>query len=125
MSFLILSNLNLYIVKLSSFFQSMNDSKASLRRLLKYLIPVVIFSVAFNIPKFFESEYKYDRNSTDPEAELYLEVTDFRKNPNYAIYCNNWTRLMVLGIIPFCLLVYFNSKIYKDIKVRGIAFYIT
>lgn len=96
----------------------MNDARASFRRLLQYLIPVVIFSVIFNVPKFFESEYQYDRNSTDPEAELYLEVTDFRKNPNYAIYYNNWTRLIVLGIIPFCLLVYFNSKIYKDIKVN-------
>ena len=73
--------------------------------------------VLFNIPKFMEAEIRYDSNSTDYPNEPYLEVTPLRKDPDYAIYYNNWTRLAVLGILPFLLLVYFNTKIYKDIQV--------
>ena len=40
-----------------------------------------------------------------------ITVTDLRRNPDYAIYYNNWTRLVVLGIIPFAMLVYFNYKV--------------
>ena len=32
------------------------DSTSHLRRLLCYLLPVIVFSVVFNIPKFFESK---------------------------------------------------------------------
>jgi hypothetical protein len=64
-----------------------------------------------------EAETKYDTNSTDYPNEPYLDVTPLRKDPDYAIYYNNWARLAVLGIVPFLLLVYFNTKIYKDIQV--------
>jgi hypothetical protein len=54
--------------------------------------------------------------------EVYLDVTELRTNPDYAIYYNNWARLLVLGIFPFVLLVYFNTKIYNDIRVSEINF---
>ena len=36
--------------------QSLTSPGALRRRLLKYVIPVIAFSVAFNIPKFFEAQ---------------------------------------------------------------------
>ena len=39
--------------------QAMNDENAIRRRLLKYLLPVVIASIVFNIPKFLESRVSY------------------------------------------------------------------
>jgi hypothetical protein len=33
-------------------------------------------------------------------------------NPIYSNY-NNWSRLIVLGIVPFAMLVFFNAKIYR------------
>ena len=35
--------------------QSVNDESASLRRVLKYVVPVILFSVVFNIPKVHEN----------------------------------------------------------------------
>jgi hypothetical protein len=64
-----------------------------------------------------EAEIRYETNATDFPNEPYIEVTPLRKDPDYAIYYNNWARLAVLGIVPFLLLVYFNTKIYKDIQV--------
>ena len=46
-----------------------------------------------------------------------LDVTDLRIDPYYSAY-TNWSRLIVLGIVPFALLVFFNTKIYKDIRER-------
>lgn len=41
----------------------MNSPEACKKRLLKYLIPVVIFSFVFNIPKFLEAQIVW-RNTT-------------------------------------------------------------
>ena len=49
--------------------------------------------------------------------EVELQVAALRTHPIYSAY-NNWSRLIVLGIIPFLLLVFFNTKIYEDIRER-------
>ena len=105
----------------SPFLQSMNDENASLRRLLKYFIPVISFAVIFNIPKFFEAQL--DWNWVDNSTQPTIAVTEFRLNEDYHMYYNTWLRLVVLGIIPFGMLVFFNTKIYQDIQVRSIKLY--
>ncbi len=37
--------------------QAMNDSDAIRWRLIKYLLPVIVSGVAFNVPRFFESRF--------------------------------------------------------------------
>ena len=39
-----------------------------------------------------------------------------RKDPYYSIYYINLCRLIVLGIIPFSLLTFYNYAIYKNIR---------
>ena len=48
-----------------------------------------------------------------------ISVTAMRTNPYYSIYYINLGRLLVLGIIPLGLLVFFNCDIYKRIKSRS------
>jgi hypothetical protein len=102
----------------------MNDSRASQVRFLKYLLPVISLSVLFNIPKFFEAEISFDENQLNStEIQLpTIDITSLRKNPDYAIYYHNWARLAVLGIVPFVMLVYFNTKIYNDLQVSSSLF---
>ena len=45
-----------------------------------------------------------------------LSVTELRKNTNYNFYYENMARLVLLGIIPLCLLSYWNYNIYKHMK---------
>lgn len=107
--------------------QAMNDSHAIRRRLVKYVGPVFVLAFAFNIVKFFEAKVGYRKvslmgnNSTETEKEeefiAELEVADLRTHPAYSAY-HNWSRLIVLGIIPVTLLVFFNTKIYRDIEER-------
>ena len=51
------------------------------------------------------------------EYEVELQVAALRTHPIYSAY-NNWSRLIILGIIPFLLLVFFNTRIYEDIRER-------
>jgi hypothetical protein len=37
--------------------QAMNDAGAIKRRLFKYLLPVLLASILFNFPKFFEATF--------------------------------------------------------------------
>lgn len=99
--------------------QAMNDADAIRRRLVKYLLPVVIASVLFNVPKFFEATFVY---VTYEElgvnvTRVQLNITELRIHPSYSIYVN-WSQSLVLGFIPAALLVYFNTKIYLDVRER-------
>ena len=98
------------------FFQSLNDPRSSLRRTFKYLFPVAIISIGINLPKFFEAEIKTHKDQNGTEI-VELAVTELRKNPDYTIYYSNWTRLLGIGCLPFVMLIWFNLKIYQDIKV--------
>jgi hypothetical protein len=101
--------------------QSLTDSGAMWRRVAKYLCPVFAMAVLFNCVKFFEATVIYVSvsNGTNDTAQLeaQLEVAELRTHPLYSAY-NNWSRLLVLGILPFILLVFFNKKIYRDIVER-------
>ena len=88
---------------------------------------------ALDIPTHFTINGEGSINSSLPSIQLQdlktndkysvidqvaeLDITEFRKHPAYSMYLN-WSRLLVLGIIPFSLLVFFNSKIYNDINER-------
>ena len=43
-------------------------------------------------------------------------VTDFRQNPLYVMYYQNIAAFLVLGMIPLCLLIYWNYNIYVQMK---------
>ena len=45
-----------------------------------------------------------------------LCYTAFGENPYYLDYYRNWAKLMVTGVIPFVLLIFFNTYIYRAIK---------
>ena len=112
----------------------MNDSHALKIRVLKYLIPVTIISILFNITKFFEIKLEWipiyeildptllnstlDSNYNNFSLtgySVHLNVTEFRTDPTYSIFFN-WFRCISIGVIPFILLVYFNTQIYIDIR---------
>jgi hypothetical protein len=55
--------------------------------------------------------------SNATEYRVILNITEFRMDPNYSIYFN-WTRFVILGVVPFILLIFFNAQIYWDIRKR-------
>ncbi|XP_040577698.1 uncharacterized protein [Lepeophtheirus salmonis] len=100
---------------------AMNDSNAMRKRLVMYVVPVVVLAILFNSAKFFEAKIYYEKVIDDGNTTFsYIPrvgVAEMRTHPIYIVY-HNWGRLIVLGIIPFGLLVFFNYKIFKDIRER-------
>ena len=87
--------------------------------MLKYVIPSLVFSVVFNLPKFFEAEViQFKFNGT---TFYDLGVTELRENTYYSIYYTTWARLFVLSVIPLGLVFWYNFKIFKDLKVSIIC----
>ena len=85
------------------------------RKAWYYVLPVVIISVAMNIPKFLEIEHNWE-NYTDPETNTTVELITYRQTrlrhqETYFIGYRMWTRLFSDGIIPVMILLYLNTRI--------------
>ena len=81
------------------------------------MLPVILFSVIFNLPKFFEYHldkmefFNVEKNKT--EIHLKLNPTELRLNDNYVFYYINLSRLMVSGLFPLISLTFLNFAIYR------------
>ena len=82
------------------------------RRMWRYVLPVLIFSLLLNITKFFEA---YVIRAED--GKFSLRISDMRKNSLYSAI-TKWTRLLVLGLIPFAIIIYFNIRVYSKLRQR-------
>ena len=69
------------------------------------MVPITIFSLLFNLPKFLESKVVYEDNA------VYIEVTDLRISTVYVTWYHNWTRFLMLGILPFATISFINYRI--------------
>ena len=113
-------------------------------RLKIYIIIVLVLSVAVNAPHFFEYEVRYvsdiyngthhcnlttyerskhqqPSDNAEPIADSfspYICNTEFGENPFYVNYYRNLAKLLLTGIVPFILLIFFNAYIYKSIRNR-------
>ena len=118
------------------------------KRIMKsYIAPVIAFSMAFSIPKWFEIEFATENITTNimmmnvsneiignetisrndsrfygayvSETNLTLaKPTEFRLNDVYVLLYSNIARILVQGIIPFICLSFLNYRIYWVIKRR-------
>ena len=81
------------------------------------MCPVILFSVLFNLPKFFEYDldemeyFNVENNKT--EIHLKLTPTELRLNANYVFYYINLSRFVVSGLFPFISLTFLHLAIYR------------
>ena len=86
----------------------------------KWLLPsTAIFTVVYNIPKFFEVH-----TVTDPETnETRIEVTAMRNNPIYVSVYVVWGKLILTELVPYFTILILNSfiitKIIKSARFRS------
>ncbi|QQP42186.1 Uncharacterized protein FKW44_016772, partial [Caligus rogercresseyi] len=100
-------------IALERYIAAMHESNALPKRLAKYVSCVLFLSLLFSFTRFFEAEVRY--NLTSP---AHLTSCPPCSNQYGLRPLLNWSRLIVLGIIPFSLLVFFNVRIYKAIQAR-------
>ena len=111
------------------YLQLVRRKKNSLRRLFSYVTPVILFSILFNAPKFFELKLvdrivechdttKNQAKKTECIPILEISPTDLRNDKAYILWYLNVANLMVTSIIPGLLLSFFNYRIYSASRER-------
>jgi hypothetical protein len=87
-----------------------------------YFIPILCFSVIYNIPKFFELKWADSNNNNthindSTELKNNIVPTDMRTNQIYFQVYFVWCNFIVNGIIPFILLITLNILILNQLRV--------
>ena len=89
----------------------------------RYIFPILVFSMIYNIPRFFELEVvemaagvSRDPHATTPKPSYSLEHTPMRVNYYYNSIYRGWLNLFVTAIIPFIVLITLNVLIFKRLK---------
>ena len=83
------------------------------KRMCRYVGPVVFLAILLNITKFFEAYIVHTE-----KGEISLRVSSMRKDPLYSAI-SKWTRLFILGLFPFCIILYLNFKVYVKLNQRS------
>ena len=68
-----------------------------------------------NISKFFEV---YVSPPTEEIVNYQLKISPLRKNATYSTI-TNWMRLIFMSALPLLIIVFFNFKVYNDVKERS------
>ena len=72
----------------------------------------------FNTTSLSPGDYEETNNDIKGYYEYSITVTALRQNPEYMIYYIYWTRLVVMGILPTILLIYFNYKVGNAFSIK-------
>ena len=89
-----------------------NDASSHSKRLVKYVAPITLFAVTFNIPKMLEIQM------ASKNGKVFLEPTDLRISDAYVTWYHNYARLLILGVIPLTVICCLNYKIYRAVNKR-------
>jgi hypothetical protein len=103
--------------------------KNSIARLLKYTIPILLASVIFNLPSFFETRnVNNNNNDLNTNNNVNNNNNDDGKMSGhgshstifYNFYYHLWykavARLLVVAVVPFSVFCVMNFRIYFAIK---------
>lgn len=80
-----------------------------------YVVVIILFSICYNIPRFFEVDLsKYE----DSEFGFVYCITasDLRAEPDYINIYIHWLYLVFIYFIPFLSITFFNSMIYRQVR---------
>ena len=105
-------------------------------RVFKFVGPVILFSIIFKLPEFFEvttetipfHDISNNTNLSSPvlsdekidekyNTSTSLVVSNMRANHWYVLVYMNISNLIVTGLIPLFMLAYFNLYIYQGMQI--------
>ena len=116
--------------------RNQHTNKITWTQTLKFTVPVIIISVVYMIPEFFEfsilrHEFQDGNKSADLNSTVLSEklgndglnyiltqiiVSDLRWSETYVLVYMNIGNILITGIIPLLMLAYFNFYIYRGMK---------
>ncbi len=88
----------------------------------RYIIPIVAFSICYNLPKFFElrtaTETDADAAANSTTSNYTIEPSAMRVNEVYIkVYCI-WMNFIFMGLGPFCMLIGLNALTLRTLLMQ-------
>ena len=90
------------------------SSLCSVQHARRHVVLVCLFSIIYNLPRFFE--YQVVLIIEDTRSHLRPVVTDLGKNPIYNIVYSNALYFIVMFLIPLVLLILLNYKLILALR---------
>ena len=84
------------------------------KRMWRYLGPSLLLAVIMNISKFFELTIIQHEDGT-----YGYDLTPLRRDTTYSAV-TNWLRLIFMGAVPLVIIIFFNFKVYQDVRERSL-----
>ena len=124
-------SLEMYTSLAKPFDHRARHSRKNFNRLVIYIMSSTIFSFLYSIPRFldleikehsnceFLSQHNESWNKNEPQNStiaFHICPTELRQNPSYILWYINVSNLVVTGVAPSILLVFFNYKIYDIVQ---------
>ncbi|CAB3385042.1 Hypothetical predicted protein [Cloeon dipterum] len=81
-----------------------------------YVVLIVLFSVLYNTPRFFEVERVSDVLPPHNTTVYMVSASALRNHPLYITIYVNWSYLLVMYFVPFLALAVFNCAIYMQVR---------
>jgi len=94
------------------------SARADQGALLGYQLPLVVFSILFNIPKFFEFSTESYFSEEDLLHLPYVAPTEFRSSPDYKP-CVLGAQLVFSGVLPITSVLVLNLLLHKASSPLG------
>jgi len=82
-------------------------------RLLKYILPIIILSTLFYIPKRLELDLVTTQDYTNKYS---IDITELRSNSYYNLWYLNICNLLITAVVPLISLAYLNTNVYLKFK---------
>ena len=105
---------NQLLTKVTPQLQAANDTSLMVKRMWRYLGPSILLAVIMNISKFFELTIIQHEDGT-----YGYDLTPLRRNTTYSAV-TNWMRLIFMGAVPLVIIIFFNFKVYQDVRERSL-----
>lgn len=90
-----------------------------------YILPTIVFTVLYNIPRFFElttrtvtctEEGAREHNCSLNSSETHVVATEFRRSLHYRQIYIVYLNIIVHGLIPLVALLYMNISVYRNLN---------
>jgi 7 transmembrane receptor (rhodopsin family) len=80
------------------------------------ILVIVLLSVAYNLPKFFEIQLN-EANDASYGNFYYISASAFRKSPVYIEVYIHWSYCIFMNLIPLAGITFFNLMIYRQVRI--------
>lgn len=89
---------------------------STISRIRKAVVTVWVFSILYNLPRFFERDIVHEFNNVTNATSIEVVKSPLRRNEEYVLVYKTISFFIVRFFLPLTFLAFFNTKLIQAIK---------